>query len=187
MIVDFRLHLDAALRIGSGLPSLVADDTVVRGPDGPLIPSTTIKGAVRAAAAAVSDPPIDDAVLLRTFGRRDGDPGIALFSDALPAEGQQPIVEEITRVSLSPARTARRGRLMTHEVIAPLARTAHGLQPATFVGHVRILDDDRAAARTVVIGLASLTSLGAERSRGRGRVRVALDPQAAAWTTEAHT
>lgn len=176
MSIRYRIHLDAPLRIGTGLPSLTADDTVVRGPAGPLVPSTTIKGAVRAAAAAVDDPPLEDQLLLEVFGRRDGSGGTALFSDALPAAGVTPIVSEITRVALTPARTARRGRLLTHEVVLPEAPRNGELVPLVFEGTVRFRTSSTDAVRAVVQGLSRVDGIGADRSRGLGSVRFAIDP-----------
>ena len=173
--VRFRIHVDSPLRIGAGLPSLIADDTVVRDADGqPIVPATTLKGNVRAGAAA-PDAGISEDTLARTFGRPDGASGLALFGDAAPSAGQTPVVTAVTRVSLSDTRTARRGRLMTHEVVLPFAETVDGLQPLTFEGGVRV-PSDPSVVRAVVVGLASVRALGAERSRGRGEVRVAIDP-----------
>lgn len=176
MRIRFRVHLDAPLRIGTGLPSLTADDTVVRGPSGPIIPSTTIKGAVRAAAAGVDDPPLDDRLLLRVFGRGDSGGGTALFSDALPAPGLEPVVTETTRVSLSETRTARRGRLMTHEVVLPEARRDGTLVPMVFEGSVRLRAPSTADVQAIVQGLARVEAVGAGRSRGLGNLRIAIDP-----------
>ena len=178
MKVPFRLHLDEPLRIASGLPSLTADDTVVRGASGPIVPSTTIKGAVRAAAAGICDPALSEADLRSAFGGPDGPRGAIAFTDAHPAPGLEPVVDEVTRVSLSEARTAVPGRLMTVEVVRPLARTAEGLRPLVFVGEARILveDPDDRLLRVLLFGLANLRALGGQRSRGHGGIRVALDP-----------
>lgn len=184
MKIRFRIHLDAPLRIGTGLPSLTADDTVVRGPRGPLIPSTTIKGAVRAAAAGIDDPPLDDAVLVRVFGRRDSTSGTALFSDALPAEGTEPLVTELTRVSLSEQRTARQGRLMTQEVVLAEGRHQGQVVPMVFEGTVRLRSPATEDITAIVQGLARVDGIGGDRSRGHGSVRIAIDPEAVRRASE---
>lgn len=175
-VVRFRIHLDAGLRIGCGLPSLTADDTVVRGVDGrPIVPSTTLKGAVRSALAGLGSEGPDDATMRRILGRAGASPGAAHFSDAVAPSGIAPVVSERTRVSLTSRRTAARGRLMTLEVLEPLARREDGtLTPLVLEGVVRCPEADEAAAEVVALGLASVHAIGADRSRGLGRVRVAV-------------
>lgn len=180
MRVHFTVLVDSPLRIGSGLPSASADDTVVRAADGrPILPATTLKGAVRAAAASAT-PALAPGVLTRTFGRPDGAAAQAVFLDAAPRDGQQAVVDEVARVSLSSSRTARRGRLFNQEVVLPFAHTSEGLQQLVFEGAVHLLSpDDTEVLQAVVTGLARVEALGAENSRGRGQVRVAIDPRAA--------
>lgn len=174
--IIFRIHLDAALRVGTGLPSLSADDTVVRGADGrPIVPSTTIKGAVRSALAGLGAAGPDDATMRRVLGRAGASPGIVHFGDATAPEGVEPVVSERTRVSLTARRTAARGRLMTLEVLEPLARGAGGrLVPLVLEGTVRCPAGDTDAAETVALGLAAVRAIGGDRSRGLGRVRIAV-------------
>jgi hypothetical protein len=174
--VLFRIHLDAGLRVGTGLPSLSADDTVVRGPGGrPIVPSTTIKGAVRSALAGLGADGPDDATMRRLLGRAGASPGVVHFSDATAPEGVEPVVSERTRVSLTSRRTAARGRLMTLEVLEPLARDAVGdLVPLVLEGTVRCPAGDTEAAETIALGLSAVRAIGGDRSRGLGRVRFAV-------------
>jgi hypothetical protein len=174
--VRFRIHLDAGIRIGSGLPSLTADDTVVRGADGrPVVPSTTLKGAVRSALAGLGGEGPDDATLRRVLGRAGASPGAVHFGDAVAPDGIEPVVSERTRVSLTSRRTAARGRLMTLEVLESLAQGPDGaLVPLVLEGAVRCPEGDAEAAEVVALGLAIVRSIGADRSRGLGRVRVAV-------------
>jgi hypothetical protein len=174
--VLFRIHLDAGIRIGSGLPSLTADDTVVRGADGrPIIPSTTLKGAVRSALASLGGEGPDDATMRRVLGRAGASPGVVHFGDAVAPNDIEPVVNERTRVSLTTRRTAARGRLMTLEVLEPLADGPDGaLVPLVLEGAVHCPEGDTEAAEVVALGLAMVRSIGADRSRGLGRVRVAV-------------
>lgn len=174
--VLFRIHLDAGLRVGTGLPSLSADDTVVRGPDGrPIVPSTTIKGAVRSALAGLGADGPDDATMRRLLGRAGASPGVVHFGDATAPEGIEPIVSERTRVSLTSRRTAARGRLMTLEVLEPLARDADGrLVSLVLEGSVRCPEGDPEAAEIIALGLGAMRAIGGDRSRGLGRVRLAV-------------
>ena len=174
--VHFRIHLDAGLRVGTGLPSLSADDTVVRGADGrPIVPSTTMKGAVRSALAGLGVDGPDDETMRRLLGRAGASPGVVHFSDAVAPAGIEPIVSERTRVSLTSRRTAARGRLMTLEVLEPLAHGPVGrLVPLVLAGSVRCPEGDREAADTIALGLAAVRAIGGDRSRGLGRVRIAV-------------
>jgi CRISPR/Cas system CSM-associated protein Csm3 (group 7 of RAMP superfamily) len=174
--VRYRIHLDSPLRIGTGVPSLTSDDTVVRGPDGrAIVPSTTIKGAVRSALASLGSSGPDDATLRAVFGRAGSDAGSVFFSDACAPDGVDPIIVERTRSALTARRTAARGRLMTFEMVEPLgiARDGH-LRPLVFEGVARCLTEDREVREVAALGLAAVRAIGADRSRGLGNVRIAI-------------
>jgi uncharacterized protein (DUF2141 family) len=111
----------------------------------------------------------------RVLGRAGASPGAVHFGDAVAPDGIEPVVSERTRVSLTSRRTAARGRLMTLEVLEPFANGPAGsLVPLVLEGAVRCPEGDAEAAEVVALGLAMVRSIGADRSRGLGRVRVAV-------------
>lgn len=176
MNIAYKVRVLTPLAIGTGTSSLDADDAFPRGTDGmPFVPSTSVKGAVRARIQAALGPDDADAV----FGTGGARPGRVYLSDLHIASGVTPVLDVVTRAALNERRSPRRGALAATEQLLPLDQDGAplwlegtmGLRPETAGASSR----DLGAA---LVGLATLTVLGSRVHRGLGQVRVALEPRA---------
>jgi CRISPR/Cas system CSM-associated protein Csm3 (group 7 of RAMP superfamily) len=194
----FRIDLFSQLCIGTGMPSLEADQTVVRDGEGrPMIPATTLKGAARDLVRVHGGLPAD--ILAAAFGtagrssagrggqsgRSDGSPSAVIITDARCRPGSAPTVSIVRTVALDDDRVAVPGALASFEVVEPWVDAAGGsFSVACFQGTVRPsplvgVEQGEQAVGAVLAGLSAIASLGSRTSRGWGRVRVAIDDSGA--------
>lgn len=176
----FRIDVLSPLLIGTGEPTILADDSLPRRLDGsPYLPATTLKGTVRDLLRVAG---IDRAVLDATFGRPDNVTGSVIVTDAVAPSTGQPRTSLLASVALDDRRVAVTGALSTVEVLEPSGDPS---SPCSFFGHVlpaptaRPEVAERAAGLTLA-GLATVRCLGTRTRRGWGQVRVALAPESAA-------
>lgn len=175
----FRIDVLSPLAIGTGEPTLLADDSLPRRLDGrPYIPATTLKGAVRDLTRVAG---VEPQLWQSAFGTSDDAPAAALLTDAVAHQDAPASVVLITSIALDGRRVAVPGALTTAELIAPAADPA---KPCSLFGEVMPAPTAPttsavAAAGLLLAGLAALTSVGARTRRGWGQVRVALAPDAA--------
>lgn len=175
----FRIDVLSPLAIGTGEPTLLADDSLPRRRDGrPYIPATTLKGRVRDLTRVAE---VDPDRWRTAFGVSDTAPAAALLTDAVAPREAPAEVEHLTTVALDERRVARTGALTTMEVIAPSPDVAHpcALFGAVLPSPTAASDDARASAGLLLAGLAAVTDLGARTRRGWGQVRIALAPESA--------
>jgi CRISPR/Cas system CSM-associated protein Csm3 (group 7 of RAMP superfamily) len=190
----FRVDVFSQLCIGTGMPSLEADQTVVRDSEGrPMIPATTLKGAARDLVRVHAGLPADIfAAAFGTAGRAaagsggqagpsDGSPSAVIITDARCRRASIPTVSIVRTVALNDDRVAVPGALASFEVVEPWVEGAGAsFTTACFEGTVRPsplvdVDEGERAVGTVLAGLSAIASLGSRTSRGWGRVRVAID------------
>lgn len=166
----FTITFHGPFRVGTGTPSEGLDARVDRDV---LLPSTSLKGVMRAAASETLRLP--DRLVSEVFGQGSG--GVASGTGGAPwgwsdAEFATPAITPVTRIRIDDATgLTQRGALMMGEhvwastasfTVFPLTLLA---DPARLTLHSRVL---RASARAV-------TSLGGLRRRGEGWVSITDD------------
>lgn len=175
----FRIDVLSPLAIGTGEPTLLADDSLPRRLDGrPYIPATTLKGKVRDLTRVAG---IDGRQWRQAFGGEDATPSAVLITDAVPSVDDPVETMLISTVALDERRIAITGALTIAEVIAP---SGDPRRPSSF--HGEVMPSPTApdpvgleAAGLVLAGLAAVVDLGARTRRGWGQVRVSLHPESA--------
>lgn len=178
----FRVDLLSPLAIGTGEPTLIADDSVTRRHDGlPMIPSTSLKGAIRDLIRTSSLPP---ELWHQAFGQPDGATSSVIITDAVATP--EATTNLITTVALDERRVARIGALATIEVVDTSPDPS---RPVAFHGQVLASPTAppelaRRAVGLTLLGLSAIRSLGSRTRRGWGQVRVALAPPSAALARE---
>ncbi len=173
-MITFTITFHGPFRVGTGVPAEGLDARV--DPTNPL-PSTSLKGVMRAAAAESLGLP--NGLVSEVFGapaghQRAGATGLPaspwIWTDAAFAGLQAP--QLVTRIQVEKTGLTKRGALMIGEHVWADIATFEvvqrvGLDPATVERHRLVLC---AAARAV-------TSVGALRRRGEGWVSIVDDQE----------